>query len=197
MKTVTAVFSTMMEVERAVRELERAGVPNEAISIIAGDEAGRHKEYLEKSHHASQKAGAAAISGASFGGGVGIIASLVALAIPGVGAIVAGGAVVNVLVGLGIGAAGGGLISAFQSMAIPHEEAPLYEEAVRRGALMVAVEVEEPMEKEVVDLMAENGGRDLEDVVDTWKAAGWAGPKSDPHPYVSDSTVQWHEMPDE
>jgi hypothetical protein len=53
------------------------------------------------------------------------------------------------------------------------------------------------MEREVVNLMAENGGRDLEDVVDTWKAAGWSGPKSDPHPYVSDSQVTWHDPPKE
>lgn len=197
MKTVAGVFSTMIDVERAVRELERVGVPNEAISIIAGDEEGRHKEYLEASHLASRSAGAAAASGASFGGGVGIIASLIALAIPGVGAIVAGGAIVNVIVGFGVGAAGGGLISALHSMALPHEKAPLYEEAVRRGALMIVVEVTEPMEQEVVDLMAENGARDLEDMADTWKGSGWAGPKSDPHPYVSDSQVTWHDPPKE
>jgi hypothetical protein len=180
----------MAEAERAVRELERAGIPNEAIGIIAGDEAGRHKEYLEKSQLAARSAGAAAASGASFGGGVGIIASLVVLAIPGVGPIIAGGAIATVLTGLGVGAASGGLISAFHNMAIPHEEAPLYEEAVRRGALMVAAEVSDPMEREAVELMAENGGRDLRDVVDTWKADGWSGPKSDPHPYVSDSSLR-------
>lgn len=197
MKTVAGVFSTMIDVERAVRELERVGVPNEAISIIAGDEEGRHKKYLETAHLASRSTGAAAASGASFGGGVGIMASLVALAIPGVGPIIAGGAIAAVVTGFGVGAAGGGLISAFHSMAIPHEKAPLYEEAVRRGALMVVVEVTDPMEQEVVNLLAENGGRDLEDMVDTWKAAGWSGPKSDPHPYVSDSQVEWHEPPKE
>jgi hypothetical protein len=197
MKTVAAVFSTMIDVERAVRELERVGVPDEAISIIAGDEEGRHKEYLEASHLASRSAGVAAASGASFGGGVGIIASLVALAVPGVGAIVAGGALATVIAGFGVGAAGGGVISALHSMAIPHEKAPLYDEAVRRGALMVVVETTDPMEKEVVNLMAENGGRDLEDAVDTWNANGWSGPKSDPHPYVSDSRVTWHDPPKE
>jgi hypothetical protein len=197
MKTVAGVFSTMIDVERAVCELERVGVPSEAISIVAGDEEGRHKKYLETAHLASRSAGVAAASGASFGGGVGIIASLVALAIPGVGAIVAGGAIATVIMGFGVGAAGGGLISALHSMAIPHEMAPLYEEAVRRGALMVVVEVTDPMEREVVNLLAESGGRDLEDVVDTWKAAGWSGPKSDPHPYVSDSQVVWHDPPKE
>lgn len=180
----------MSDAVQAVRGLERVGIPNEAISVIAGDADNRHKEYLEKAERAARSAGAAAASGASFGGGIGIVASLVALAIPGVGPIIAGGAIATVLTGLGIGAASGGLISAFHNMAIPHEEAPLYEEAVRRGALMVVAEVDDSLEREAVELMAENGGRDLEDVVDTWKAAGWPGPKSDPHPYVSDSSLR-------
>jgi hypothetical protein len=187
MKTVAAVFSSMAQMERVVRDLERIGVPNEAISMIAGNEADRHKEYLEKAQHASRSAGAAAASGASFGGGVGIVASLVVLAIPGAGPIIAGGAIAAVLTGLGVGAAGGGLISALHNMAIPHEDAALYQEALRRGALIVVAEVDDPMESEVVDLMAANGGREVREVVDP----------SDPHPHVSDSAIRWHDEPAE
>ncbi len=196
MKTVTGVFSSLAQLDRAVRELERMGISSEAISIIAGNEENRHREYLEKSKHASRSAGAAAASGASFGGGVGIVASLVALAIPGVGPIIAGGGIATVLTGLGIGAAGGGLISAFHNMAISHEQAPLYEEAVRRGALLLVVQVDDSREIEVADLMVANGARNLEDVADTWRAQGWSGPKSDPHPYVSDSSVRSREPPE-
>lgn len=195
MKTVTGVFSSILDAQRATLQLEGAGIPNEAISIIAGNESGRHREYLEKSKHASRSAGAAAASGASTGGGIGIVASLVALAIPGVGPIIAGGAMATVLTGLGIGAASGGLISALHDMAISHEEAPLYEEAVRRGELLVVAQVDDSMEIRTVDLMIANGGRDLRDVADTWRAKGWSGPKSDPHPYVSDSTIRSHEPP--
>lgn len=195
MKTVTGVFSSILDAQRATLQMEGAGIPNEAISIIAGNESGRHREYLEKSKHASRSAGAAAASGASTGGGVGIVASLVALAIPGVGPIIAGGAMATVLTGLGIGAASGGLISALHDMAISHQEAPLYEEAVRRGELLVVAQVDDSMEVRTVDLMIANGGRDLRDVADTWRATGWSGPKSDPHPYVSDSTIRSHEPP--
>jgi hypothetical protein len=197
MKTVTGVFPSMGDLERAVLEVERIGVSNEAISVIAGNDANRHKEYLEKSRHAAQTAGAAAASGASFGGGVGIMASLVLLAVPGVGPFVAGGALAYVAAGLGIGAAGGGLISALHNMAIPHEDAPLYEEAVRRGALMLVAQVDDSMEHNVAELMREHGARDLKDEVDTWRAAGWSGPKVDPHPYSSDSSIRGHEPPAE
>src|SRR5580658_5315371 len=112
MRTVVGVFTSLVEAERTERDLKDLAIPSESISIVAGNDANRHKEYLEKANLASTSTGAAAASGASFGGGVGLVAGLVALMVPGVGPIVAGGALVTLLGGLGIGAAGGGLIAA-------------------------------------------------------------------------------------
>jgi hypothetical protein len=110
MRTVVGVFTSLVEAERTERDLKNLGIPGENITVVAGNNANRHKEYLEKAELALTSTGAAAASGASFGGGVGLVAGLVALVIPGVGPIVAGGALVTLLTGLGIGAAGGGLI---------------------------------------------------------------------------------------
>ena len=68
------------------------------------------------------------------------------LVIPGVGPIIAGGAILTVLTGLGIGAAGGGLMGAFLNLGVSHDEAHLYEEAVRRGKVLIAVQESEEME---------------------------------------------------
>jgi hypothetical protein len=163
---------------------------------VAGNESDRHKDYLDKAKEASESTTAAAASGASFGGGMGIVASLVALAIPGVGPFVAAGAMATVLTGLGIGAVSGGLISAFRHMGISHEEAPLYEEAVRRGAIMLIAKVDDTFEPQVADLMRRGGARDLREEADTWRESGWKGPHTDPHPYVSDDTIRGHEMPE-
>jgi uncharacterized membrane protein len=192
MKTVLGVFASLAEAERAASDLENLGIPNAYISIIAGNNADRHKEYLEKTRISSTSAGAAAASGASTGGGVGLIAGLIALAIPGVGPIIAGGAFATLLTGLAIGAAGGGLLSAFTEMGVSHEEAPVYEEAVRRGAVMLAARVNNPMEQDALAVLRRHGARDIRDEVDTWKAAGWSAP--DPHPYVTDDTIRSHEM---
>jgi uncharacterized membrane protein len=195
MNTVVGVFTSLMEAEGAQRDLESLGIPSEDISIVAGNDSRRHEEYLQKAKLASTSTGVAAASGASFGGGVGLIAGLAALAIPGVGPIVAGGALATLIAGLGIGAAGGGLIAAFKEMGISHEEAPIYEEAVRRGAVMLAVKVDSARETGALEAMHLHGARDLRDEVDTWKASGWRGPSADPHPYVSDDTVRSHEIP--
>lgn len=185
MKTVVAAFPTMAEAERVARDVEELGIEKNDISIIAGNDAGKHEEYLKK----PTGTGAAAASAASFGGGVGIVASLIALAIPGVGPVIAGGAMATVLTGLGVGAAAGGLVGAFTNMGVSHEEAPLYEEAVRRGGVVVAVHVNEPMELEVARVMDEHGARDLHAEADVWRASGW----SNPHPYPSDSSITTHQ----
>jgi uncharacterized membrane protein len=188
MRTVAAIFPSLSEAGRAFEELEHIGIPRESISIIAGNDVRRHDEYLNASRKASTSTAEAAASNASLGGGIGIVAMLVALSIPGVGPIVALGPLLTVLAGLGIGAAAGGIIGALHNMGISHEEAPLYEEAVRRGAVIVAAAVDEELEDEAFDTLKEQGGREVRDEADTWTHAGWSGPAHDPHPFVSDST---------
>jgi uncharacterized membrane protein len=194
MKTVAGIFPTMLEAHNVMRELEGIGIPENALSIVAGNESDRHKEYLEKAQKASESTTAAAASGASFGGGMGIVATLVALSIPGVGPFIAAGAMATVLAGLGIGAVSGGLIAAFHHMGISHEEAPLYEEAVRRGSIMLIAKVDDTAEPQVTDLMRRGGARDLRQEADTWRESGWKGPQTDPHPYVLDDSIRAHEM---
>lgn len=192
MKTVVGAFPSMAEAERVARDLGELGIDKDEISVIAGNESGAHNEYLKK----PASTGAAAASAASFGGGVGIVAGLIALAIPGVGPIIAGGAMATVLTGLGVGAAAGGLIGAFTNMGVSHEEAPLYQEAVRRGGVVVAVHVNDPMEGDAIRIMDEHGARDLNAEADAWRASGWTGAYSNPHPYPFDSGIRSHVPPE-
>jgi hypothetical protein len=67
---------------------------------------------------------------------------------------------------------------------------------VRRGAVMLAVHVNDPAEIDALAIMDRHGARNLRDEFDTWKASGWHGPAADPHPYVFESTIKSHEMPE-
>jgi uncharacterized membrane protein len=196
MRTVVGVFDSINHAARALTDLEETGVPTENTHLIAGNDKSKHDEYLKKAKEASTTTAAAAASGASFGGGLGIVASLAALAIPGVGPIIAGGAMLTVLTGLGIGAAAGGLLGALKNIGISHEEAPLYEEAVRRGAVLAIAIVDDERAQDAVEVMAARGGRDIRSEVDTWAETDWSGPKTDPHPYSSDDGRRSHEMPE-
>ena len=190
MKTIAAVFPTLSAAGLACGDLAHVGVPKEDISMIAGNDARRHDEYLAKAKKASTTTEAAATTGASVGGGIGIVAMLAALAIPGVGPVYALGPMLTVLAGMGVGAAGGGLIGAFHNMGIHHEKAPLYEEAVRRGEIMVVTVVDDQSEEAAVAVMKRNGAIDVRDEGDTWAETDWSGPAHDPHPYVSDSAIR-------
>lgn len=161
MRTVAGVLASLPEAERAARDLEHIGVPTQDIHVLAGNDQKNHDQYLKAAKEKSTSAGAAAASGASFGGGVGIVAGLIALAIPGVGTFVAGTAIATVLTGLGIGAASGALLGAFKNMGISHEEAPLYEEAVRRGAVVFMAHVNEDAEQEAMAILNRHGAQDL------------------------------------
>lgn len=183
MKTVAAVFPALAEAEHVAGHLRNLGIPSQAIHVAAGNERSRHDEYIRRAQAEETKTASAAAAGASIGASAGFVAGLAMLVIPGVGPIIAGGVIATVLTGVGIGAAGGGLIGAFLNMGISHDEAHLYEEAVRRGKVFVAVQVSEEMEPEAILVMAEHGGRDINDEADAWRASGWK------HPYPNDSTV--------
>ena len=189
MKTVAAVFPTLIDAARACRDLEHIGVPQDDINLIVGNDARRHDEYLEKIKKATTTTEAAAASGASVGGGLGILAMLGALAIPGVGPVLALGPMLTIFAAGGVGAATGGLIAGFHEMGIPKEWAPLYEEAVKRGAIMVGAIVDDRFEVSALEALIGNGGRELKDDQDPWTGTEWSGPRHDPHPHVSVSTI--------
>jgi hypothetical protein len=78
-------------------------------------------------------AGACSEASSAFSPGVG------ALAIPGIGPIIAGGALASTLAGAGIGAAAGGLIGALVGMGVPEEDAKHFERGFQEGAVLVTV----------------------------------------------------------
>jgi len=194
---VIGVFSNMPDAVRALQDVGSLGVSSDNVHLIAGNDQGRHDEYLKRAKEEKTTTTAAAASSASFGGGVGIVASLVALAIPGVGPLIAGSAIATVLTGLGIGAAGGGLLGTFKNIGMSHEDAPLYEEAVRRGLIVLLAQIPEEQANEVRQVMDNHHGRDVRDQADTWRREGWSGPQADPHPFVSESSLRSHEMPED
>lgn len=145
-----AVFDSRDEAARAVTELRKAGVPDQAISVISlhdeepGDEDG-HVRKIEE-HHDNKATGA--LKGLVTGGAVGAIAGLGALAIPGVGPFIAAGAIAESLGAVGsaaavsgaVGAAAGGLTGALVDYGVSREHAEHYGRRIREGAVFVGVE---------------------------------------------------------
>lgn len=147
----SAVFENRTQAERAVNELRNAGIPDADISIIAfhdGEtqetDGGGHETHNHNDH--DNKASGAA-KGLLAGGGVGAVAGLAALAIPGVGPFIAAGAIAETLGVVGsaaavsgaVGAAAGGLTGALVDYGISRDHAEHYEQRIKDGAVFVGV----------------------------------------------------------
>lgn len=171
-KTVVGLFRNFQEAETVVRELETSGFTHDHVSIVAGEQhrsAGTGSatdaesvDYPEG--HVAGDTGGGIAKGAAIGGGIGLVAGLIALAIPGIGPVLAAGPIAAALTGLGVGAAAGGVIGGLSGMGIPEEEHSLYSERLRGGEVMVSVHAENDSEAErAASVMRSYGAESVED----------------------------------
>jgi uncharacterized protein (TIGR02271 family) len=138
--TVAGLFRNTAQAERAIRDLKAAGFTDNQIGVIMQDRAEERRLATDTGTKAGEGAAAGAVGGGVLGGLVGLLAGVGALVIPGIGPIIAGGALASTLAGAGIGAAAGGLIGALIGMGIPEEDARHYETGLREGGILVTVE---------------------------------------------------------
>ena len=142
-RTVTGLFDTYDAATEAVRELEAAGIPHSAISIVANNAENRWSPTAGTSSTSGAAAGASV--GAALGGGAGLLAGLGLLAIPGLGPVVAAGWLAATAVGAVAGGTAGGLVGSLTGAGVSPEHAEVYAEGVRRGGSIVSARVEESL----------------------------------------------------
>jgi heat induced stress protein YflT len=154
--TVVGLFGNQPDAERAIRDLKASAFADHQIGVLMQDpEAGR-----QLAEDTGTKTGDGAKAGA-LGGGLlgGLVGLLGAIAIPGIGPIVAGGALASTLAGAGIGAAAGGLLGALVGMGIPEEEARYYESGLKEGGILITVDAE--ARREEAEAILSNAGAEF------------------------------------
>jgi hypothetical protein len=138
----TAVFGIYRDrrgVEDAVDALRTAGFRNTDISVLFPENKGTKDFAHEKNTKAPEGTATGAGTGAVIGGTLGWLAGIGALAIPGVGPLIAAGPIVAALTGVGVGGAIGGITGALIGMGIPEYEAKRYEGRVKEGGMLLSV----------------------------------------------------------
>ena len=138
----TAVFGIYRDrvgVERAVDDLKDAGFRSTDISVLFPENVGTKDFAHEKATKAPEGTATGAGTGAVIGGTLGWLAGIGALAIPGVGPLIAAGPIVAALTGVGVGGALGGITGALVGMGIPEYEAKRYEGRVKEGGILLSV----------------------------------------------------------
>ena len=124
---------------RIANRLKDSGFSPSDISIVSSDRRGVHEVGHENSTKAPEGAAAGAGTGALLGGALGWMAGIGALAIPGVGPLIAAGPIVAALTGLAVGGTVGGMSGALVGLGIPEYEAKQYEGRVREGNILMCV----------------------------------------------------------
>jgi hypothetical protein len=132
---VFGIFATAVEAERGVDTLIAAGFPSADISVLLPDTRATKDFAHQKDTKAPEGTTAGVTAGGIVGGALGVLAGMGALAIPGVGPLIAAGPIMAGLAGLGVGGAVGGLVGALVGMGIPEYEAKLYEGRVKNGGV--------------------------------------------------------------
>jgi hypothetical protein len=126
---------------------------------------------------ATQGALTGGVTGGVAGGALGLLVGIGALAIPGIGPVLAAGPLAAALstaaVGAGVGAAAGGLIGGLVDMGVPDEDANFYAEGVRRGGTLVSVSAEDSKANRAYDLMQRHGAVDINQRGAEWRKSGW------------------------
>ncbi len=140
--SVICIATTRSQAEYIVDHLKSEGFSNNDISALFPDKTGTREFAHEKNTKAPEGATTGAGAGGVLGGALGWLAGAGALAIPGVGPLIAAGPILAALSGAAVGAAVGGIAGALIGMGIPEYEAKRYEGRIRDGNILISVHAE-------------------------------------------------------
>jgi len=157
------IYPDRASFERALEALRLAEFRNSDISAILPD---RDRTTKDLAHEINSKApegiATGAGAGAAVGGILGWLVGIGALAIPGIGPLVAAGPVVAALAGAGAAGATGGLVGGLIGAGIPEIEAKRYAGRIRDGAYLISVHCDDRQwANKAEEILETTGGRDV------------------------------------
>jgi hypothetical protein len=149
---LTASFNDVESAERAYNKLRERGYRDDEISVIMSEDSMK-KHFGDKDKRSKDKDksefGNKAAEGAGVGGGIGsvvgaaagiIIALGTSVVVPGLGVVIAGPLAAG-LAGAGAGGLAGGIVGALVGAGIPKERAEKYEKGIKKGNIVIGVQL--------------------------------------------------------
>jgi hypothetical protein len=163
--TVAGLFNDRVDAERAIESLNSLGIHPREISILTRDPETARDIAGETGAEATAGAIGGAGLGAFFGTATGLLVGMGALTLPVIGPVIAAGPLAAALgtmgasaaVGAASGAVTGGLLGALAGWGFSVEEAEAYEDAVKRGQILVAARVPDDMAERAENILREQG----------------------------------------
>ncbi|HYI95041.1 MAG TPA: hypothetical protein VEX68_15965 [Bryobacteraceae bacterium] len=165
--TIVGFFPTRERAESAVSELIREGFSREDISVVASNK----NDVAVTSSPETPNLGPIKETGSTndtgekavIGGMAGFIAGIVALAIPGIGPVIAAGPLAMALTGAAAGAATGGLIGVMTNDGIPEDAAQRYSHAIGAGHVMVTVRASSGRADDAAGILDQSGAVEIDE----------------------------------
>jgi hypothetical protein len=142
--------------------LRSAGFRNTDVSVLLPENAGTKDFVHQKDSKAPEGAATGAATGAVVGGVVGWLAGIGALAIPGIGPLIAAGPIMALLAGVGAVGAAGGIVGTLVGLGIPEYEAKRFEGRVKAGGTLLSVHCDSSdWVKRAKRILEETGAEDV------------------------------------
>jgi hypothetical protein len=161
-KAVIGIVATEAQAGYIIGELRAAGFNSNDISALLPDQRGTRDFAHEHNTKAPEGAITGVGVGGALGGTLGLLAGIGAIAIPGLGPLIAAGPLMAALSGAAVGAAAGGITGALVGMGIPEIEAKKYEGKIKSGNILLAVHTDDGKEVDrAKEVFKRNGAEDV------------------------------------
>lgn len=157
-KTVIGTFDSRDSAERAINALRGKGFEKDISVVARDDKAGGDVNKYNTRFTGGDPVTDGASTGGVLGGLVGLAAGAGALAIPGLGPLLAAGPIAGLL----SGAATGGIAGGLADFGIPSERGRFFEDRVKEGRVLVSVRCDDARAGEASEMLKANGGQDVE-----------------------------------
>lgn len=186
-KKIVGVFHTEHEASRAIEDLKAQGFLTEDISVIARNKRDVEAINDETGTKVPEGMASGAATGGILGGVTGLLAGIGALAIPGIGPIIAAGPIAATLTGVAVGAGTGGLVGGLIGLGIPEDEAASYDNYVDEGRILVMVDADISREQDVYTVFRNHNSANADRYMSDTGTAGAAADVNAPRDSVTDA----------
>src|SRR5258708_19516547 len=165
-KTVIGVLQSAEQARQAVEELLKGGFEQQAVGVVWGD--------VGREGQAAMQGGS---TGTAIGAPAGLLLGAVALAVPGIGPVLAAGHALALIGTTTLGALAGGIVGALVKKGIPEEQANFFAEGLRRGGALVTVLAKTDQDaSRALEILKRHGADEIHARIVQWRGLGWRGP---------------------